>query len=158
MKGIFRNFKAILYRACFMGLVLSLLLLIAAPVSAAPLLEEEVIAVDGLDQLMALLLSLSGFGALIAAAVNIGKQVGFVKDGDAGKWSAGANLLGLIVLFVLGIFQVPVDLLAIDEQLLSFAKIAVVIFEYIIQLFGSKIFHKIFSWFEVPLIGKSFSK
>ena len=107
------------------------------------------------NSLLATLAGLSGFAAFVAAFVNIGKSIGFVKDGTAANWSAGINLVGLIALFVTGVVGVDLDLIGIDAQLAAFAEIALVIFGYITQLIGSKVFHEALRWVKAPFIGKS---
>ena len=101
-------------------------------------------------------LGLVGIAAVISVIINILKLAGVVKDGTAQTWSAGLNLLGLVVLFALKIFRPDVDLAGIDEQAAAIANVAMVIIGYITQLLSSKLAHLALK--SVPVIGASFSE
>lgn len=97
--------------------------------------------------------ALVGMAALIAVIINILKLIGLVKDGDAQTWSAGLNLAGLAVLFILRVINPDVDLGKVDEQMGSLAKTAMVVIGYVSQLLASKATHLAVK--NVPLIGTS---
>ncbi len=99
--------------------------------------------------------SLVGFAALIAVLINILKLAGVVKDGTAQTWSAGFNLAGLMVLFVLRVFHPELDLSGFDRQAGALAEVAMVLIGYITQLFSSRLTHLALK--NVPLVGKSFT-
>lgn len=101
------------------------------------------------------LTALAGFAALIAFVINLGKVVGFVKDGTAEKWSAGLNLVGLIILFSVKIFRPDLDIEGIDQTLLQVANIGTYILGFVLQLGVSKFSN--YAVKGVPIIGKSYS-
>jgi len=108
-----------------------------------------------LNGLVASFLALGGVAAFVTFGVNFGKAVGVVKDDDAGKWSTGLNLVGLVAFFALGIVDPELDMAGLDKELAAFVDVAVVVFAYIMQLIESKTFHKLLSWAGIPVIGKS---
>jgi hypothetical protein len=99
---------------------------------------------------------LVGFAAFIAVTINVLKLAGVVKDGAAPTWSAGLNLLGLLLLFGLKFFRPDLDLAAMDEQAAALANVAAVLIGYITQLLSSKLTHLALK--SVPVIGASFSE
>lgn len=107
------------------------------------------------EELLAQWTSLVGIAAVIAVIINVLKLVGVVKDGQAQTWSAGANLVGLIALFVLRIFRPDFDLAGIDEQAGALASVMILIIGYLTQLLSSKVTHEIIKG--VKGIGTSFS-
>ncbi len=111
---------------------------------------------EGLNGLVAQWAALGGFGALIAFLINILKTIGVVKDGQATAWSTGLNLLGLIGLYAVGLAKPNLDLTEIDAQVAQFVAVGIVVFDYIIQLLGSKLAHNTVRG--TPLIGKSLSR
>ncbi len=110
---------------------------------------------EGIQELMVQLAALGGFGALIGFLINIMKTFGLIKDGQAGTWSTALNLLLLVVLLAVGVFAPSLDLIKIDAQVQQFVDVGVVVFAYIIQLYGAKLVHGAVRG--VPLIGKSYS-
>lgn len=84
---------------------------------------------------------LVGTFALISLLINILKWVGVITDGTAGYWSAGANLL--VVLGVTVVFKLypTFDFASADAALGEFARVAGIVFAYIIQLVGTKQIH-----------------
>ena len=106
-----------------------------------------------IEQLMAL----GGLAALIAVVINILKTFGVVKDGQAGLWSTGLNLAGLVALFVVGIVAPEYDIPGLDGQVAQVAQILSLIFAFIMQNWVSKGTHDVLASGKVPVIGKSFS-
>lgn len=109
----------------------------------------------GVNALVAQLAIMGGFAALLAALVNIGKRAGWVKDGQAPAIVTGGNLLGLVVLFILGIVKPDFDLGAADQVFGQVAQIATLILGLIGQVLVSKGTHAALRG--VPVVGKSFS-
>lgn len=100
--------------------------------------------------------TLAGFGALVAALVNILKTFGVVTDGTGGQWFAGFNLVGIAVLLYFRFFQPDIPIDYIDAQAAVFAQILLLVLGYVVQL-GSGLFaHNLFSELRLPLVGKSF--
>lgn len=99
--------------------------------------------------------SLLGFAAVITWLINAGKTFGLIQDGQAPLFNVVLNLIGLVVLVVLKYVNPDVDIAAIDSQAAEFAKVAVIVLGYVVQIGGTKLFHNIFKG--TPLIGKSFS-
>ena len=113
---------------------------------------------EGLLGLFEQFMVLGGFAALIAVVINVLKTLGVVKDGQAGTWSTGLNLAGLIGLFVAGIVAPEFDIPGLDANLAQIAEILSLIFAYIMQNWISKGTHSVFSSGQVPVIGKSYSE
>lgn len=107
------------------------------------------------NELVALLVSLGGVGAVVAMLINVGKSVGFVKDGQAPAWRTGLNILGLAVLFLVKIFKPDFDVAGFDAQAAQFAAVASTVVAYLVEIGASELAHKYLKG--VPLIGKSFS-
>lgn len=99
--------------------------------------------------------SLVGVGTLITVIVNLLKLTGAVKDGQAANWSTGLNLIGLAVLFVIGIYKPQFDLGQADAVAAQVAQILTLVFGLVVQLWSSKGSHGLLRG--VPLVGKSFT-
>lgn len=107
------------------------------------------------EQLIATFASLGGVAALIAVLINIGKTIGWVKDGQAPTWSAGANLIGLIALFVLQATGHTDLVPGLDTQASELAAVLTAVFGYVWQLIVSINAHRALKG--AAVIGKSFS-
>jgi hypothetical protein len=98
---------------------------------------------------------LAGIGAAIAALVNVLKTFKVIKDGTAGKWFAGFNLVAIALLVYLKLFQPQIAIEYIDSQAAIFAQVLLIILGYVVQL-GSGLFaHGLFADLRLPYIGKS---
>jgi hypothetical protein len=104
------------------------------------------------------LLAMGGFASLVAIVINVLKAVKVVKDGQAGLWSAGLNLGGLILLYVLKIYDPEFDTDVINTHMAQIAEILSLVFAYVMQFFITKTTHGVLSDGKAPVIGKSFSK
>lgn len=76
------------------------------------------------NALLVLFGSLGGVGALVAALVNVGKTVGLVKDGQAPTVSTGLNLVGLVVVFVLGVVA-PEKIAGVSQYAGQFSEVLI---------------------------------
>lgn len=110
---------------------------------------------DGITSLFVGWGTLAGFAALVTVIINILKIFGVVKDDTAANWSAGLNLLGLIVMMVIKIVNPTVDIGITDAYVANIAIILQVVCAYLVQVGASKLFHSIIKG--IPLIGKSFT-
>lgn len=108
-----------------------------------------------IEQVIVEVAALVGFAALVSVLVNIGKFFGVIKDGDADKWVAGANLIGVIALYVTRKFVPGFDPGVIDKTLAEIASVTGFVLSYLLMLFGSKFTYKQIKG--LPVIGKSFS-
>lgn len=108
-----------------------------------------------MDSLLVQWGTLVGVAALIAVIINVLKLAGVIQDGTAQNWSAGLNLVGLVILFVLKIVRPDIDVEEIDKQAGALAEVAVVLIGYISQLLTSKLTHIAIR--DVPIIGTSYS-
>lgn len=108
-----------------------------------------------LNDLVTQLGALAGFGALVAVVVNLLKQAGVVADGQAGTWSAGLNLVGLVALFVLRVFAPAQDVGQLDGVAAGIAQALQAVAALVIQLGGAKAAHALLRG--VPAVGKSYS-
>jgi len=112
-------------------------------------------AVDFAD-LVGTLTSLAGVAALIAVAVNLLKQIGIVKDGQAGSWSAGLNLAALIGLFAAQVAGYSNLIPVIDEQAGALAVVLSTVAAYVFQVFISRKAHDS-ALAGLPAVGASYS-
>lgn len=94
------------------------------------------------DELVAVAVTLVGLQLLLSFVIDVGKYIGLVDDGTAGKWSAVFNLVTLIFVAAWLKFFPTVDIYAIDNQLLELAKVLIYVFAYVTQLIGTKRVHK----------------
>lgn len=99
--------------------------------------------------------SLVGIAALITVLVNIGKSVGLVTDGEATRWVAGLNILGMVVLILLKIFQPQWAVLYLDSVAGVIAQVMIILSGFALQLVTSYLTHQ--SIRGVPVVGKSFT-
>ena len=115
-----------------LGLPLALLALFAA-----------VLGLFGVElaQILQIVEGLVGTFTLIALLINVLKWVGVIQDNTAGKWSAAANLVVVVTVAVIFKLYPAFDFGGVDMQIGEFAKVAGVLFAYIIQLVGSKRMH-----------------
>ena len=111
-----------------------------------------------------LLAILTWFGAnatiavIVPLIVDILKRFGVVKDGDAGKWSAGLNLLGLVGFSAYFLLSKSVDFGAMDATLKVILQIVQVVLAYAMQLFISPAVHNRALDSNLPLLGYSLSE
>lgn len=108
------------------------------------------------DSLVGQLASLGGFAALFALIINVLKRVGVVKDDTAPVWSAGFNVAGLVVLYVLGIVKPGFDVGGVDVQVSTFVAAVTPFISWIIMMASSKVTHNAVRG--VPWLGKSYSR
>lgn len=107
------------------------------------------------ENVVAEVLALAGFAAIVALVINVGKLFGWVKDGDAVKWSGGLNLLGILALFVTRLFLPNFDVSGINSVMLTIATVGSYILSYVMSLGISKLTHIAVKG--LPVIGKSYS-
>lgn len=88
-----------------------------------------------LQTILTLYLGLAGFAAIIAFLINLGKRVGWVKDGMAEKWSQWLNFVGLVVVGVL-YFVAPTAIPYVDSILGALANLGGVLFPVLALIFG----------------------
>jgi hypothetical protein len=133
------------------------LFVLASPVSARSVLPDATQAPvqPGFADLFSQWIALAGAGALIACLINVGKALGWIKDGQAVTWSTGLNALGMIGLLLLQIFKPDVDLVALDGFASQVAQALMILFGLIAQMLSSKGTHIALKG--VPVIGKSFT-
>ena len=100
--------------------------------------------------------NLAGVAALVAALVNILKNFGVVKDGDAQKWSAGFSLAAFIAFVALRLFAPEVDVEGMDAQASQIAELALYVLGFFLQMGLPVRVHEFLSRGRVPFIGYSF--
>lgn len=91
-----------------------------------------------LDAVLLIVEGLVGTFALIALLINVLKWAGVVKDGNAGQWSAAANLVVVVLVAVVYKLYPSFDFTGVDAQIGEFVNVVGVVMAYIIQLVGSK--------------------
>lgn len=79
--------------------------------------------------------------AVVALLVDVFKRFGLVKDGDAGKWSAALNLIGLAGFSAYFLLNPSVPFADVDGTLQLVLNIALVVLAYVDQLDFSTIVH-----------------
>jgi len=109
-----------------------------------------------MDQLLIEFGALVGVGALIAFLINLGKSVGFIKDGTAANWSIGFNLVGLCALFASKVIAPDLDVAGIDQELADFMAVLGPFVAYVVQFISARVVHDKFRG--VFLVGKSYSQ
>jgi hypothetical protein len=108
-----------------------------------------------IQNIVGVVLGMSGFGALVSALVNALKTAKVIKDGQASVWVTGLNLLGVVVLWGFGAAGVTVDLPAANGVLGLFAQVTAAGGELLLSLFGSRLFYSYSKGF--PVLGKSYT-
>jgi hypothetical protein len=108
-----------------------------------------------LSEVLVIFATLLGFSALVSFLVNTGKFFGIVKDGDADKWVAGLNLIGVLALYAVKLFIPDFDPVPIDAAMQEIAAVGVFIFGYLSMIFGSRVTYGLTKG--LPIVGKSFS-
>lgn len=150
----------VLRRAFRRGRALGFLPLLVILVLASPMLMaftplQEVDADPDFWAVVSQFLTLGGFAAIVAVLINILKAMGVVKDGTAGTWAAGANLIGLGLLYVFQVVSPDLNIGAVDTHLSEIAKILTSIFSYVYTYWVSNRTHNVLAAGKVPLIGTS---
>ncbi len=100
--------------------------------------------------------ALGGVGALIAVVVNILKTVGWVKDGQAPTVSTGLNLVGLILLFAVGVLKPDADVTGADRLAGDLAFVLTTVFGFVWQLVSARLTHQM-ALAGIAVIGKSYT-
>lgn len=108
-----------------------------------------------LESILAIVLSLGGVAAFIAALVNAGKAVGVVQDGQAPTYSLLANVVLFVVVALVGVFAPTTDLKGLDGIAKQLADILILVLGLATQLGLTKQFAQILKG--LPLIGFSHS-
>jgi hypothetical protein len=105
--------------------------------------------------LVAELAGMAGVSGAIALLINIGKTLGWVKDGQSQTISAVINFIVLGALLAARIFTPNLNIGQIDQGIQNFVAVGATVFAYIVQLFASQKTHEVVTG--VPVIGKSFT-
>lgn len=110
-------------------------------------------------QLLAALIGIPGFSLLASAIINTLKKLGLVKDGQSGAWLTGFNLLGVVLLFIAGVFNIQYDSKVLSEQLQLVANALIAL----IALFGQNkisvsFWYPLLKQLKLPLISTSFKE
>ena len=106
-----------------------------------------------LEFVLAVFVWFGGSGAIasaVALVIDIFKQFGLVKDGDAGKWSAALNLLGLTAFTVFFLFNPNVAFAQVDESLRLVMQVVGVVLALVLQLRTTPAVHSEAVWNKVP--------
>lgn len=91
--------------------------------------------------LLVQLFSLAGVGALIALIVNVLKAFNVVSDGNAPTFVTGLNILGLVALFLLNVFNPSADIAHLDAIASAIAQVGIAVLGLVTQILGSKVTH-----------------
>lgn len=94
-----------------------------------------------LDVVLVIAAGMLGFQTLVSLLIDVLKYIGAIRDGNAGKWSAGLNLLGLAGIAVALALNPNFNFPKLDAQLLIIAQFGSLLFAYIVQIAGSRQVH-----------------
>lgn len=104
------------------------------------------------ENVFAILAGLAGLGGLISMLVNVGKALGWIKDGQGGTWFEVLNFIAFVVVGVLYFVEVEVDWSTVD----SFLEITASVIGLVLQIGFGKLTYKTVKG--GPLIGFSYSE
>lgn len=107
------------------------------------------------EEVVVLVVALTGFAALISFIINALKVFGVVKEDTALTWITGANLLLTLVVYGFKLFRPDFDFETIDPIAQEIATVGTFILTFVLQLLSSKMTHTVVRG--TPVIGKSFS-
>jgi len=136
-------------------LIVALLLLVAAPVFAAPLMQNEPPVFD-LQSLLAAFLALGGAAIFVTALVNVGKFFHVVPDGLAGVYTLIVNAV-LFLLFVIGKVS-GLNVENIDGVLGAIGQLVLMLLPLLGQVVVGFLAHQGLKRLKVPVFGFSYSK
>jgi hypothetical protein len=106
-----------------------------------------------LEFVLAVFVWFGGSGAIAAAialVIDLFKRFGLVKDGDAGKWSAALNLLGLTAFTVFFLFNPNVAFAEVDESLRLVMQVVGIVLALVLQLRTTPAVHNEGTWYAIP--------
>jgi hypothetical protein len=95
-----------------------------------------------IQMLLTYVLGLAGVAGLISVVIDVLKRFGLVKDGDAPTWQVGAQLIVLVVVYVLKVFAPAFDVDGVDVKLTEFLTAFVPFLNFILDNFIGKLTHK----------------
>lgn len=90
--------------------------------------------------------SMVGLQLVISLCINVLKWAGAISDGVAGKWSAGLNLAGVVIIAVTIGLNPAFDFVALDVALVDIARFGALVFGYVVQIAGTKYIHQAFTY------------
>lgn len=99
---------------------------------------------------------LAGFAAVLALLVNVGKQAGWIKDGDAGAWYVGGQLGVTLAVYVLAIVSPGFDWGTADNTAAQLAQAGALLLSAVGPLVVGALTHK--GAKGLPVVGFSFPK
>lgn len=100
--------------------------------------------------------ALAGVATLLAVIVNIGKALGWVKDGHAPTWAILLNLITFASFVLTRLFVPEIDIAGADATAAELANILSAVFAFVVQLGVSKGANAIVRG--APLVGYSHSQ
>jgi hypothetical protein len=106
-------------------------------------------------EVLTLVASLVGISSVISLLINVLKTVGVVKDGTAQNWSAGANLVIVLIVYSLRLFKPEIDVTSFDPIFAEIATVGSFVFAYVSSLLTSKLTY--YAVKGLPVVGKSFT-
>ena len=116
---------------------------------------QILLAVVTLEVVLAAVLALTGFPALFAVIVNVGKVLG-LPDGLAPVVSFGLNLF--LFVFVAVMLFLGKDVVVYDQLADTVSKILALILQLLGGLVMTKLWHEGLKRTDVPLLGTSYSR
>jgi len=113
------------------------------------------LAVVTLEMVLAAVLALTGFPALFAVLVNVGKALG-LPDGLAPVVSFGLNLL--LFVFVGVMLFLGKDVMVYDQLADTVSKILALVLQLLGGVLFTKLWHEGLKRTDIPLLGTSYSR
>lgn len=83
--------------------------------------------------------------ALVSLLIDVLKWAGVIRDGNAGVWSAAANLVVFVSVVILLRLYPAFDFASADAQLGEVVKLLALVFGYITQIVAAKNIHAVVS-------------
>ncbi len=125
-----------LIKKSFSARVLLALILVFSLSAFAPMAQDgDVPVLDNILKIIASFGTLAGISALLTALVALAYRLNWIKsDEQAGKVTAGLNLLAFIILVALGVFRPDLSLGFLDSIAAKMAAIALFVLGLYVQL------------------------
>jgi hypothetical protein len=131
------------------------LILILSLSAFSPMAQDPTVPIlDNIGKIMAAFATLVGVSALITSIVAILLRYNIIKSEEqAGKVTAGLNLVAFIVLVFLGVFRPDLSLSFLDSIAARLASIALFVLGFLVQMATPAPVMRAFYRARVPVLG-----
>lgn len=100
---------------------------------------------------------LAGISGIFTLLINVGKWIGWIKDGQSDKYSMAFNLLLVLAVYFLKLFRPDFDVTIVDTAFGEAATAGVYAFSIIVQIYAGKFTNDLVGG-RLPVIGFSYSE